>query len=219
MRRNQADSEVLPFHVVSAFPLVAGVQNIATIPGGLSARAGAVADTWAHYRIKKLKFRLHPTEAAGLAQAAGFCGGVQDTQPATILQIGELIPSTVLAGDTTHPTEWVNVPRQDLAGPLPWYKTVAGAADPTEEQPGIICIAGTGTDAVLFEARGVYEFKTSVNTANTPAEMALRAELRAARLARMREVERAKLLTVLSPGPSKSTQTLVLPSGRVVVQV
>lgn len=217
MRRNPRDSETLPFHVVTSFALVAGAQNISVVPGALSPRAGVIADTWAHYRIRSLKFRLHPTAASANSTIAGFCGGVQDTAPGTIPQIGELIPSCLLAGDTTVPTEWVKVPKADLAGPLPWYKSVLGGADATEEQPGTICFAGTGTETVLVEARGVYEFKTSVNTGNTPQELALQAQFREARAARIREVERTKLLAVLSPKPSQSSPAVATPSGRIVV--
>lgn len=213
MRRTNRDSETLPFHVVSANALVAGALTISVVPGALSPRAGVVADTWSHYRLKSLKFRLHPTAASGNSCSAGFVGGVQDTAPATFAQIGELLPSVILAGDTTVPTEWCKVSKQDLAGPLPWYKSVLGAADATEEQPGILCFAGTTTEVFLLEARGVYEFKTAVNSANTPQELALQAQFREARAARIREVERTKLLMVLSPKPSQSMPpVVVLPS-------
>jgi len=186
------DSCFMPFHFYNRNVFTGGTVAILATPATLSTRAGVEADAWAHFRIPKLSFRLHPTGSIAADQACGYVGGVEDTPPSTITQVGELIPSTVLASDTTVPTEWVHVPRSDLAGPFPWYKTVAGAADPIEESPGALIVAGTGTDAFGLEIRGVFEFKTSVATANTPMQRQLHARLREERL--VGEVARSREL-------------------------
>ena len=131
------DSATFPFHTLYSTVLSAGVLPIAVTPVGLSPRASIEADCWAHFRLKRLAFRLFPasTAASNVGQGAGFIGGIQDTPPTTITQVMELLPSTYIGADQTCPTEWVHVPRSDLAGPIPWYKTVAGTADPTEESP------------------------------------------------------------------------------------
>jgi len=220
-RNRNKDSVVMPFHTLYAPALVSGAASITANPSGLS-NAGRMlteADAWAHFRIKKLKFRLLPqTGMAGQVTVAGFVGGNQDSTPATAATVVELIPSCVLAQDATVPTEWVNVPKTDLSGPLPWYKSVVGNADATEESPGQLCIAGTGTDVYILEIRGLIEFKTSVATANTPAEIALRAKLRSERVAHEREAAQKRVLALLGCQPVIPTPTAVLPSGRVVLR-
>lgn len=201
----KTDGDLFPFHYVLNAALVAGASNFVLSPNAsVSPRALIEADGWAHFRVRSLKFRLHPDPTAGnaVSSAAGFVGGVQDTPPATIGAISELIPSAFLSGGETIPTEWVHVPREDLAGPLPWYKAIPGAADPTEEAPGIICVAGTGTDTYALEMRGVFEFKTAVAIANTPEELRLVKELLALRLRKARDRQRDGLLQAMSPAAS-----------------
>ncbi len=197
-KRNH-DGAVVPFHYVLVSALVAGTQNFTVGPNGnVSPRMSAEADTWAHYRIRKFKFRLHPDPSAAQsnAVAAGFCGGIQDTPPATIAAVTELVPSAYLAGGTSVPTEWVEVSQSELAGPLPWYKSIPGTADATEEYPGSISICGTGTDTYSLEMRGVFEFKTAVATANTPEELKLREALRQLAMDRVRARERGKFIAI-----------------------
>lgn len=193
------DSVMFPFHSILAANLAAGVANFNATPAALSNRALIEADCWAHFRIPRLAFRLHPasTSASNSAQVAGFIGGVQDTPPTTITQVGELLPSCCMAADATVPSEWIRVPRTDLAGPLPWYKTIAGTADATEESPGNLIVAGNATDAYFLELRGVFEFKTSVSAGNTPLEVALRKQLREERTLAMIANERKSILKVL----------------------
>ena len=202
-RTSKVDSERIPFHAIQTGAMVSGNTQVLGIPASMAPRLGVAADVWAHYRIRKLKFRLHPSADAN-AQAAGWVGGVQDTTPTTVTMVSELIPATYLAGEATVPTEWVVVPKVDLAGPFPWYKTVSGTPDTTEEYPGMICIAGTGTGAYAIELRGEYEFKTAVNTGNTPAAVALRAKLRDERINRIKKLEQDRILAILSPTALKT---------------
>lgn len=210
-RRNNRDSDVLPFHCFADVTMTAGAFATPLSPSTInSARAAAAADTWAHFRVRKLKFRLHPYPLAQAGQALGYVGGVQDTPPSTLAQVMELLPAVYWAGGapaanapnrTQQPTEWQTVSKSELAGPLPWYKSLPGGADATEEAPGLIVGAGTGTDHLHIEFRGVFEFKTSVSPANTPAALELRAKLRADRILREKELERTHLLGVLSTSP------------------
>lgn len=224
-KRGNKDSESLPVHGMVFPALTAGALALQLSPSSIgSTRAAAVADNWAHFRVRKFKFRLHPSPLAASGQALGYVGGQQDTPPATTPQIMELIPSVFIStaapaanapNRTTQPTEWVNIPRSDLAGPFPWYKSLPGGADVTEEAPGILVGAGTATEAMVIEYRGLFEFKTSVAPANTPAAVDMRARLRAERVNREKEHERMLLLGILSTQPV-ITQ---LPSGRLVAQV
>lgn len=193
------DSCIVPFHFVSSGALVAGsfvfLLNPAAFP-----RVLAEADAWAHFRVRSLRFRLLPTSPITGAQVIGYVGGVQDTSPTTLVQVSELIPSAGKGVGQTVPTEWVVVPKMDLAGPFPWYKTVVGAADATEESPGLVTIAGTGTDAVISEYRGVFEFKTSVATANTPLALSLRKRIHEERTLNAIVAQRTLLMRILSTG-------------------
>jgi len=197
------DSCTMPFHFFFSTAMVGGTLNLTCTPANFSSRAGVEADAWAHFKVRNLRFRLHPNTDSGLnPRAAGWVGGVQDTPPSTITQVMELLPSTIITDNQTTPSDWVSVPKADLAGPFPWYKTVAGAADPTEESPGAIIIAGTGTEVIQLEIRGIFEFKTSVATANTPAARMLRERVRAERLASLTQKEKEVLLKILqSPVP------------------
>jgi hypothetical protein len=151
-----------------------------------------------------LKFRVHPSGGTS-NQLLGYVGGVQDTTPATIGAVGELLPAVVLGKSATTPTEWQSVSKSDLAGPLPWYKSVAGSADPTEEAPGVLCLIGTGTEVLLIELKGVMAFKTAVNTANTPLYAEVLRKMREERVRSEQSIERDRLLKVLAPAAVTST--------------
>jgi hypothetical protein len=94
----------------------------------------------------------------------------------------------------------VNVSKSDLAGPFPWYKTVVGTADATEESPGLVTIAGTGTDPFVAEFRGVFHFKTSVATANTPMALNLRRRIHEERALGAIIAQKNVLMRILSTG-------------------
>jgi hypothetical protein len=202
-RSQSGDGSFVPFHTVFQSATVAGILTVLGNPSNLSPRALAEADAWAHFRLVKLKFRLHPpSQAAGATfdQLMGWIGGVQDTPPSTVVTIGELLPSVVMTRNQTVPTEWIKVSPGDLAGPLPWYKTIPGTADATEEAPGALVFFGSGVLPMTFEVRGLFQFKTSVATANTPDEEQLVVKLRRLRLLSAQEAERKRLLAALAPG-------------------
>ncbi len=195
----------MPFHTVINGNFAAGLTSIGVAPSSF-ARVLVEADVWALFRVRKLAFRLMPTSPSTVAQAGGFIGAIQDGPPGSFAQIVELLSSCVKGVGQTVPSSWVHVTRQELAGPFPWYKTIAGTPDATEESPGTIYVAGTGTEAVTVEVKGVFEFKTGVNSANTPLAIRLRQEIRAERLQLYKQRERDTLLRILSPTiPEKKT--------------
>lgn len=206
-RGGAGDSAVIPFHTVLPNSLSAGAFGIILSPNAtISPRALAEADAWAHFRILRFMMRLHPpTTTAHGTQVVGVVGGVQDLTPSTVSAVGELIPSAVLGASATVPTEWVHVSRLDLAGPFPWYKTIPGLADSTEESPGALVVAGTGTDSFVLEIRGVFEFKTAVSTGNTPMAVAAMQQLRMERYRSALTSERALLIKILGGTPGQQT--------------
>ncbi len=203
----KGDNTVVPIHALLQTTLGGG----GTFGTGLnpnllgtlcSQRLLVESDAWAHYRILDFKFRIHRDVCTGL-QAVGVVGGVQDTNPGTVQQIMELLPSTVMLANYTKPSDWITVSKSELAGPLPWYKTVPGTADTTEEYPAALMMFGPATDVIDVEIIARYEFKTSVSPANTPEEAQLVARLREIRKQQAIRTEKSRLLQVLT-GPTKS---------------
>jgi len=190
----------MPFHFVLQTNFSSGAFSGVLVPA-VFPRVGTEADAWAHFRVLALKFRLHPVGGITASQVFGFVGGVQDTPPATIATGSEVLSSIYFGGDTTVPSEWCSVPKLDLAGPLPWYKTVAGTTDATEESPGWFFGAGSGSDSLVVEFRGLFEFKTSLATANTPVALQARQLLRQERVAAEIARERDLLLKILAGIP------------------
>jgi len=201
VKTKRSDRSIIHFHSVINAPLVSGSIVNQISPSGLTGRALTEADAWAHFRVLRLRFRLLPSSSVTGTQAIGYTGGIQDSTPVSVAQLGELIPSTVLGATQTTPTKWVTVPKADLAGPLPWYKSINGSADVTEEAPGVISISGSGTDTVLAELFYTFEFKTAVAASNTPAAVNLLQSIRAERLLLAREREREVIKQVLGGDP------------------
>ncbi len=210
----QRDSQILHVHGIISVAMSSGFGSSALNPsvfGSNLTRLLDVADSWAHFRVKSCRFRVHHG-AITADVAVGYVGGVQDTLPSTKATVMELIPSVYQGSTYTVPSAWCAIPPKDLAGPLPWYKTITGTADATEESPGVFLYAGTGTDVVTWEMDAVFEFKTAVAPANTPMAAALREKLReervrAARLAEKEALTRALLPPGLDSGAAKSGVT------------
>jgi len=206
-KSRKRDGDVVTIHAFGVAALVAGSSNAQVSPSGLTAvssRLIAEADNWAYFRVRSLKFRLHNSGAAN-DFAIGFVGGSQDTLPATLATIMELLPSTYYSHLYTKPSDWVVVGKEELAGPFPWYKSVNGTADTSEEGPGYICIAGTTTQTFYYELMATFEFKTAVAPANTPlARQALQAVV-AERREQLLRRERDVLLRALAQAPPAGT--------------
>lgn len=198
------DVTMFPFHTLIPFS-GAGLPNLSP-NSTISARAATEADAWAHFRVLKFKFRILPvvqdlTAANTGTAAVGYCGGVQDTAPSAITDIMQLLPSVAITSSQQCPTNWVKVPALDLKGPLPWYKTIPGTADSTEEAPGqLVFNSGiTNSPTLQIEVKGVFEFKTSVATANTPAAIKARKVLHDYRVQTVDNDERERLIKLLAP--------------------
>lgn len=207
-RTAKSDTCLVPFHyiVTSSLNSGAGVFNVSP-NSTLSPRSATEADAWAHFRVRSFAFRLPPRASTLNPIAAGYVGALEDTPPATIANVMELLPAVYLPGAQTIPSDWVRPSRADLAGPFPWYKTVPGTADATEEQPGQVVIAGSTTEAYSVEVKGVFEFKTSVATANTPVALEAHRMLMEDRRQRVVARERASLMRVLAPEQRVPTPT------------
>ncbi len=180
----------------AATQLASGAGTVVCNPAGLSIHLATLADTYELYRIKELEFRLHPNSTRTAAQVAAYYPGVVDTPPSTAGTIAENLNRVVLGSTSTVPTNWCKVDPPALQGYLPWYKTIAGTLDSSEEIQGYIFLVGTGTEVYSLELRGICEFKNPVATGNTP-------QVRAA-LKRQQDKQRVlELLTDLSIAPGK----------------
>jgi len=188
----------LAFRVITTGAMTGGGFAINLLPASMSARLGSEADGFSFYRVKALKFRLHRSASTNPGGAA-YIAGNPNTPPASILQGSEALTGVYLAAQYTVPSNWATCRRQELAGPLPWYKTVSGTDAVDFEYPGIIAVNGTSTDAFVIEIEGVYEFKDPIATANTPEEVALVRQLRAKRQEAARSAAREGVLRLLSP--------------------
>ncbi len=189
----------MTFHYDSTFTLSSGATSLAVSPA-LSPRFGTEADAFEWYRIKALKFRIF---AFTTAAYVGFVEGKPDTLPSSGAQVMELLDSVHHQGPLeTGWSRWVNVPKKALAGSLPWYKTIVGAATDEEELCGVLCAAGTGTNALNVEFFTVVEFKGPIATANTPAMVEFSQKMREARLAAHALRRRAALLATLGSAPA-----------------
>lgn len=196
------DGTVMAFHGTSSGALAAGAATInLNAAVGLSGRITTESDAWALFRLRSYSFRLFPRTITGSSYAACFVGSDQDTAPSGISQTTEVAASCVITAQQVVPTQWVRVPRNILSGMFPWYRTVQGAEPLNNCQPGIVAIAGTGTDPYFLEFKGVIEFKQGLDPANTPEAQALYAQLRALRQKQARDKERTQLLAQLSTAP------------------
>lgn len=205
------DSTIMPFHYVFQSSLSGATLSLPLSPNAfLSPRLLTEADAWAHFRIREFRFRLLTNDTITAMLCAGYVGGVQDTLPSTLATISELLPSVFRGIQQTVPTEWAIPSKDELAGPLPWYKTIAGTADATEEAPGYIVLSGSTTSSFSLEFRGVMEFKTSLATANTPLAIEMRSRIREERRKAMDANERIKLLKLVS-SPTNGGGALLRP--------
>lgn len=213
-RKAQQDFEDLPFHFLLRGTLTSGAAQILLAPTTfISPRANAEADVWAHFKFLEFKYRLHCNvqNLTTTMQLAGFVPGVQDTNPSTLEECSALLNCCMLGQGQTLPSEWVRISREDLAGPLPWYKTIPGSADATEEAPGVISVNGGTSDPYRIEFRGVIRFKAAVAAGNTPLSQKAHQILREERQRLADETDRkkvVKLLSLISPKAPITTSSL-----------
>ncbi len=210
------DSQRAVIHAMLTPQLAANAAFVSLNPSALGAwstRLADLADSWAHFRVLNFRFRIHRGSLTGRL-TVGFCGGVQDTLPASASAIMELLPATVYESTYTKPSDWVKIAKSELRGPFPWYKSIAGAADATEESPGVFClIGGAAADITTVEVVGEFEFKTAVAPANTPAAVELRRLALTERRQITRDAARMRLASLLTGSSVASADNRVAASG------
>ena len=185
---NAKDTISVPFKAVVTAALSSGVASL-PLTGGMTGRLAAIADSYDEFRFTKLSFRIrHPAAMTSPGyQIAGYAAGITDTAP-TLPTIGEYLTSCLITSWESTYQPYAKVPAGVLAGMHPWYKTIAGSPEPSEEVQGTIYIAGTGTDVYFLEVAGEIQFRCSAPTGSTPLDRALA----------MRKREKARLLTLLA---------------------
>jgi len=179
--------QAIPFKLVKALTLVANTPLQVVLQPATFPRILDIADTYECFRVLKCRFRLQ-VQGTATVIASGFYPGVTDTAPASAELISENTYSSWMGSGQTIPSTWETLPKAILAGYFPWYKTVAGTPDPSEEAPGSWYTVSTASSTAYLEVQGVFEFKGPVNSGATPMERA--------RLAAVREKQR--LLQILS---------------------
>lgn len=205
------DGAIVPFSAFITGLVGASGNQINANPTGITGPILIEADTWCLFRLRSLRFRLHRLPATVTPMVACYTVTIQDTPPATNASCVNVIPHVILTPTATEPSEWCVVSVQDLAGPFPYYKSIPGTADVTEEVPGQICISGAAADTFQLEVEGVMQFKGMVSAGNTPEELQLRKALRDLRIRREVELARQSLLRVLAPGNAGMTYPCSVP--------
>lgn len=163
----------------------------------LSARLAAIADDFDEYRFVKLRYRIHPSYLNATRQNASlaFYPGIVDTPPSTIQTNAESCITALLGLGSTHPSEFVSVPKNVLAGMHTWYKTVPGTPESAEEVQGLLAFTAIGSaEAYMLEFQGICEFKAPINAGSTPQE----------RYAASRVREKKRILKLLAEDQTKT---------------
>ncbi len=197
MRANRTTDRVEFHGYYASAALAAGVGSVNVNPLGLSSHLAALADTYDLYRIIELEYRLLPNSTITAAQLAAYYPGITDTQPTSAATCAENLDCVILGSQQSVPTAWHKVNKQSLQGYFPWYKTVQGSLDSSEEVQGSIFVVGTGSETFSLELRGVAELKNPVAIGNTPQ----------LRTARRQENQRDKILAILSTPAAASQQS------------
>lgn len=166
---NKTDSVAVHCRLYSEAALSSATATIAMNPASFP-QAAQIADTYAMYKIKKLRYRLYRTTTTNSTQVAVYIPGVTDNPPATITVAGLIPHAAILPLTATVPTAWKTVPGNVLQSYMPWFKTIVGSPDPAEETQGNIYLRGSGVDQYAIEIDAVFLFREPISTSVTPAE-------------------------------------------------
>jgi len=192
--------------------LTSGSATVQLILGAFGTRGPSLADAYTLVRWLKFRFRIHPSSVITNAQIHAFVPGITDTIPASITAASECKYHSFMGIRETVPTDWVTIAPADLAGALPWYKTVGGTSDVNDDLPGSFISIGTGAEVMLWEYEYSVELKGAVNTASTPEQIF-------ERLARRKHAEdlrrRAEILGLFGPSSPPSPALTPLPAAAV----
>ena len=164
------------FHSIGTVTLASGSSIVSVRPDNFGTSLASVSDGYELFRVTQLRLRIFAK--TGVA-STGVVSSVPNTSPTTLSQNGELLDSVQHEGPLeTMWSRWLSVRKDTLRGPFEWYHTRAGTFDATESAPATICHAGTGTNTIDVEYYGTMQFKDPAATANTPAALEIRAQLR-----------------------------------------
>lgn len=108
-------------------------------------RLAEIANTFSLYRFTKLNIKFMDESATRNTVVLGYYPTIADTPPTTISAISSVENSAVNFASQTTPSK-ISVSRSFLlSGPIPWYKTVAGAAEDSFEIQGTIVGASSAS--------------------------------------------------------------------------
>lgn len=165
MRSGRINSNITRIHShrLNNIVLTAGAATVSLNPTNV--QLGSLAEIYTGfdlYRIKRLRFRIHPNAAMGFAQSAAFYPETLVT-PSSVTTNSEATDSCVQVKDSSIPSRWVNVPPIRLKGQLDWYKCTPDGSAGELETYGLIAIQGTTTETVNLEIDLLVEFKNPVD--------------------------------------------------------
>jgi len=192
--RDAVDQMTMKVKYLDNVTLAAGINNIAVTPASFLS-ANQCRETYAFYRFKALRYRIHPNATITANQGAVFIAGVTDTAPSSMSEMQAVPHSTYLPIRQTVPSAWGKVPAEALKSYVPWFKTVVGTPDLDTETQGVIFLRGTGAETLALEVDATVQFRGQVVPGATPAE----------RGALEVKKERERLLAVLSTGRPTSS--------------
>jgi len=171
-------------------------------PGNMGVRLAAIQDSYEYFRFTKIKFRLIPDFQANVGLGAlGFLGDSENTTPPTTTdQVMQTCVGILISDNYSVPTQWVNVPKNILAGAEKWYGCNNTAfANPSGIQGEFCGVQPSAALAFVAEIRGVCEFTVPAAPANTPEITELRLKIHALTVKQREERSRSRLLGQLSP--------------------
>jgi len=203
-RKGKSDPvEVVHFAGILSITYVGGLSTVQLSPNStLSARAASIADNYALYRVTALRFRIRHTDSTMSAnQLVTFIPGITDTSVASVAPASETGRYSYLSINESVPAPWCIVPRAELMGMHPWYKTVPGTVESAEEIVGNLFCVGTGVENCKLEVAGTFEFKDPVAASETPVIAKLSMAIREERRRLALDAERRRLLSALTPAP------------------
>ncbi len=163
MPKNRDNITRIEFHDGQAQALSSGLAQQALL--NLAGAASQMVTSFEYYRVSKFSFRLHPNTAmTSNLQSMAYIP--EATVPSGVTtDLSRVIDCALISKSATCPTSWVHVNPRRLEGALKWYKANADAGDVDFENQGVIDFAGTGAETVIWETRGVIEFKNPIDSA------------------------------------------------------
>ncbi len=163
MPKNRDNITRIEFHDGQTQTLSSGLAQLALL--AVCGAASQMVTSFEYYRVSRFSFRLHPNTAmTSNFQAMAYIPEAVVPSGATG-DLSRVIDCALVAKSNTMPSSWITVNPRRLEGSLKWYKANADSGDVDFENQGILDFSGTGAETVLFETRGVIEFKNPIDSA------------------------------------------------------